>query len=140
MHYYPDPEKKGKIKIIGAAPDESFPCGYFDGATAESQGGVGIYIAISSTHLLAFKIGCGRAELLALWTILFVSVEMGIPINHIYGDSSVIINWENKKAVLSSIELNHWCENTRSLLMDFDSLGICHVYREQTSYPKMLLT
>ena len=110
VHYYPAPEKKGKIKIIGVAPDESFPYGYFDGAAAESQGGAGIYIAINSTHLLAFKIGCGpsmntRAELLALWTLLFVSIEMGIPIKHIYGDSSIIINWENNKAALSFINM-----------------------------------
>ena len=119
----------------GLVIKEGFPCGYFDGVAVQSQGGTRVFIVISSIHSLAFKLGCGpstntRAELLELWTPLFVSFKVGIPLKKIYGDSSVIINWTNKKAALSSIDLNLWCDNVRYLILSFSSLDIVHVYRE----------
>ena len=42
----------------------------------------------------------------------------------------VIINWENHKASLSSLELTHWCDNIRSLIRGFFWLDIRHVYKE----------
>ena len=97
MQYYSVPVKKYKLRNIGYAPKMVFPCGFFDGATTASQGGVGVYISISSSHSLSFKLGCGpstntRAELLALWSLLYVAHKMGLPSMHIYGNSSVIIN------------------------------------------------
>ena len=70
MSLFPIPAKKEKIRILGAGPDMVFPCGFFDKAATDSQGGAGVNIAINSTHSLYFKLGCGpstntRAELLA---------------------------------------------------------------------------
>ena len=59
-----------------------------------------------------------------------MSHALGMPLKHIYGDSYVIINWENNRADLSSIELSHWCEYTKLLILGFDGLNISHVYRE----------
>ena len=55
---------------------------------------------------------------------------MGLPFLRIYGDSTVIINWENKRDSLTSLELNHWCDNTRILMDGFARLDIRHVYWE----------
>ena len=56
--------------------------------------------------------------------------QNGPPLLHIYGDSSVIINWANNKASLTSLELNDWCDNTRTLMDGFAWLDIRHVYWE----------
>ena len=132
MNLFPVPTKKEKIRAIGVGPDLVFPCGFFDGATAASLGGASVSIVISSSHTLIFMLGCGpstntRAELLAFWTLLLVAQKMGLPFLHIYGDSTVIINWANKRASLSSLELNHWCDNTRTLMEGFVWLDIRHV-------------
>ena len=64
MHYYPIPGIKTKSKNIGIALVMVFPCGFFYGAIAESEGGAGIFIAIISTHILSFKLGCGLQQIL----------------------------------------------------------------------------
>ena len=40
---------------------------------------------------------------------------MGIPTPHVYGDSYVIINWENDKETLSTLDLDVWCVNIEGL-------------------------
>ena len=80
------------------APEQHFPVGYFDGAAQLKMGGAGFMIYISETHYLTFSVGCGpgtntRAELLALWSVLKVSIMMGVPLHQIFGDSMVIISW-----------------------------------------------
>ena len=57
MHHYPIHVKKKKFRDIGVALDLVFPCGFFDGATAASMGGAGVFIAISSSHKLSLKLG-----------------------------------------------------------------------------------
>ena len=79
--------------------------------------------------------GCGlntntRAECLALWDLLHISKEIGIPTLHVYGDSSVIINWENDKATLTALDLDAWCDNIEGLKACFIALEFQHVYRE----------
>ena len=71
-----------------------------------------------------------RAELLALWALLFFSKEIGLPMLHIYGDSSVIINWEKGISTLSSLDLEAWCENIKELTTLFSSIDYQHVYKE----------
>ena len=70
MSLFPVPAKKEKVRILGAGLDMVFPYGFFDRAAIDSQGGAGVNIALSSTHSLSFKLGCGpstntRAKLLA---------------------------------------------------------------------------
>ena len=115
LHYYPVLGLKSRFGIIGHAPIMIYPCGFFDGATTNSKGGAGVFIAINNSHVISFKLGCGlstntRAELLAFWTLLVVAKKMGLPLKKIHGDSPVILNWEIGKPVLSSIDLAHWCE------------------------------
>ena len=65
---------------------------FLDGAATDSSGGVGVCICISENHYLSIKLGCGRitntrAELLALWALLYVSKEIRFPYLHVFGDS-----------------------------------------------------
>ena len=55
---------------------------------------------------------------------------MGLPTLHIYGDSSVVVNWANNKATLSSLDLGYWCESISRLKDSFHRLEFQHIYRE----------
>ena len=85
---------------IGLILVNTYPIGYFDGATPTNIGGLGIVLLISSSHFFHAKIGYGkstntRVELLALWTLLSFAAYLGIPTLSAFGDSQVIINWVN---------------------------------------------
>ena len=87
-----------------------YPIGFFDGASANNNGGTGVYLVISKEYFYRIKMGCGlstntHAELLALWVLLTFSKLLGLPYLHIRGDSSTIINWFNGMAKLSAIDL-----------------------------------
>ena len=71
-----------------------------------------------------------RAELLALWALLFFSKAIGLPKLQIYGDSLVIINWAKGISTLTSLDLKAWCENIKDLTTLFTSIDFQHVYRE----------
>ena len=97
MRFYPVKEHKEKIRTIKAAPDMVYPCGFFNSDATDSRGAARVQIVISSSHTINFKLGCGastntRAELLALWVLLYVVDRMGLLYLHVFGDSSVIIN------------------------------------------------
>ena len=79
--------------------------------------------------------GCGqsnntRSEILALWALLVVAKEFGIPSLHVRGDSSAIINWVMEKASLTPLNLEGWCQSNKTLETSFLSLDFSHVYRE----------
>ena len=97
IHLYPVPQKKRSRRLVDPGPLISYPCGFFDGAAAENIGGAGFVILMDASYSINFSLGCGRstntrAELLALWAILMVSKQMGIPLITIFGDSLVIIS------------------------------------------------
>ena len=80
-------------------------------------------------------LGCGkstntRAELLSLWALLYFTKEIELPMLHIYGDSSVIINWEKGISTLTTLDIEAWCENIKKLSTLFSSIDYQHVYRE----------
>ena len=135
---FPVPLKICKARIIGPKPTKCFPCGFFDGAAAENLGGFGFMIYINDMHFFSFSMGCGRssntrAELLACWAILKVSLMMGIPIQQIYGDSLVIISWINRISALDVPSLMHWCCDIRHILQKAPPVIFKHTYREHNS-------
>ena len=71
-----------------------------------------------------------KAELVGLWALLLTSQMMGIPLLHVFGDSSVIINWAKVSTALSPPELSHWCRETRKLFTCFLDLSFIHIYHE----------
>ena len=133
--YKPLLKHRHKIRIIGKPHVSKFPRIFLDGAVAKSIGGAGTCLWLNDHHLLAFKLGCGsstntRAELLALWASLRVTKDIGLPYLHIFGDSSVIINWEKQESTLDMVNLEAWCYNTIILMSSFTWVDFSHVYRE----------
>ena len=126
---------KSKRRDIGLAHVFDFPAGFFDGASANQMGGIGVYLMINHDHFICLKMGVGhntntRSELLALWTLLFIAKSCGLPSLHIHGDSSVIINWFNRRSSLSSLALDGWCHNIWDLESCFIQLDVVHIYKE----------
>ena len=85
-----------------------YPYGFMDGASSCMIAGVGYCIFLNESHHLEFSLGVGygtntKAELLNLWALLLSSQMMGIPLAHVFGDSSVIINWANGSTALSAL-------------------------------------
>ena len=113
----------------------SFPCGYFDGASANHVGGVGYCLYLNKSYSFEFALGVGnstntKAELVGLWALLLTSQMTGIPLLHVFGDSSVIINWAKGSTALSPPDLFHWCGETRKLFTWFLDLSFSHIYCE----------
>jgi len=133
--FKPPQKHKHRIRNIGKSPTSVYPMIFFDGAAANNMGGAGVCLWLNEQHLLAFKLGCGsctntRAELLALWASLRVAKDIGLPYLHIFGDSSVIINWDKMEYTLDMVNLEAWCFNTRILMSSFTWVDFSHVYRE----------
>ena len=63
---------------------------------------------------------------------------MGIPTPHVYGESYVIINWENDKETLSTLDLDAWCDNIEGLKVLFLALDFNYVYREHNEREDIL--
>ena len=67
---------------------------------------------------------------MALWALLSIAKDIGFSYLHIFGDSSVIINWEKEEYTLAIVNLEAWCDNTKKLFSSFTSMDFNHVYRE----------
>ena len=92
-------------------------------------------IYLSETHYFSFSVGCGnntntRAELLAIWSVLRVSMLMGLPIQLILGDSMVIISWVKRLSALEIPSLKHWCDEIFSMLLLVPPVTFNHIFRE----------
>ena len=101
-------ERKTKPRIIGLA----LVCyiRWFSLMVQPQQGrGGGVFIAIRNVHSFYIKLGCGMSTntLLALWALLYWENFLGLPYMHIFGDSSVIINWAMGKAALACLVLDN---------------------------------
>ena len=99
------------------------------------MGGADACIWLNEQHYLSIKLGCGhntntRAELLALWASLYIAKDIGLPYLHIFGDSSVIINWAKDESTLTMVNLDAWCLDTRKLISLFTHVDFSHVFRE----------
>ena len=86
-------------------------------------------------NTLSIKLGCGhstnnRAELLALWASLYIAKDIGLPYLYVFGNSSVIINWEKDESTLTMVNLEAWCLDTRKLISLFTYVDFSHVFRE----------
>ena len=127
--------KGKKPRSLGSGPSLSYPCGFFDGASAKNIGGVGICLYLNMSHSFKFALGAGtctntKAELIGLWALLHIAQVMGIPSLNIFWDSLIIINWVKGTDALSPPDLSHWCRDTRKLCTCFLDLSFSHIYRE----------
>ena len=133
--YCPSISKVRKSRSKGLGLVLVYPCGFFYGASANSVGGVGFCLHLNESHSFEFALGAGlctntRAELIGLWSLLHTSQMMGLPKLNIFGDSSIIINWEKGTTSLSPLDLQYWCRDTRNLFSRFLELSFFHIYRK----------
>ena len=125
---YPIACTKRPPQAIGLTPKIIYPTGFFDGATTIGKGGASIILYINLSHFFHLKLGCGtntnmREELLALWTLMNFVVSIGLPELHVYGDSNVIINWENSISRLSVLDMEHWYASITVIKNSFLSIN-----------------
>lgn len=100
-------------KIVEPDLDKSIPPGYFDGT---SQGhpawcGAGAVLLISANHLYNIRYAPGRgsntkAELSALWALLFMVNSLNLRKVQIPGYSYVVVEWVIGKGELQVVGLN----------------------------------
>ena len=56
--------------------------------------------------------------------------DIGLPYLHIFGDSSVIINWARNESTLTMVNLETWCINIGQIKSLFTFVDFSHVFRE----------
>lgn len=97
---------------------------FFDGAEQNDICGVGMVLKLSS--ILSYRLNMGarrgsdsRAELLALWGLLYFVIKINCLSITIYGDSGFIPNWASGKHSFHKMALHHWARQTKDLLTLF---------------------
>ena len=88
--------------------------GVFDGIASKHVGGAGAVLYINRDHYYLIRLGCvfstnSRAELLAIYGMLYVANIMGFPELWAFGDSTMVIDRVNKKNNLRVLNLDYWC-------------------------------
>lgn len=115
---------------------EGLPWAYFDGASQNNRAGEGMCIHLKSDHLLKASVGLGSgsnnyAELSALRLLLCWLLHRNILSIQIFGDSVNVINWANGSSICQNQILKTILEEILQLKTSFNSLILCHVYRDQ---------
>ena len=134
---YPIQQAKHK-KVRDHAPtllSRHIAVGTFDGAAQGELSGGGGTISLVDGKIYHFKVGLGkgtnnRAELLSLWSLLWIARTLHISELEILGDSKLIIDWVNGKNSLRQVALLHWFHKITSIKGDFEHLSFHHHYRE----------
>lgn len=132
--YYHPP--KFRLTKSGTFQEDTFPfpLGYFDSAEQFGMCGASAVLKLNHSHSfhLYVRVGMGtntRAELLALWTLLWFTNRMQVHSLHVFGDSMSIVDWAAGKCEPRSLPLHHWIVCTHRLIGDFDQIFFKHIYR-----------
>jgi len=109
--------------------------GTFDGAAQLGICGGGGTIYLPDGHMYHYKVGLGsgtnnRAELLSLWSLLWLAKRLGCTELKVYGDSKAIIDWINQAASIRNTALNHWYLRTVQMKETFTRFSLQHHHRE----------
>jgi len=119
------------------------PIGFFDGVAKGGLSGVGVFVKIDRYHCFKahMAIGSGtniRAELLALWVMLFLCKKLELVDVHIAGDSKMVVDWFNQKAKLHVMTLQPWKDRINELVFSFATVQIFHIHRQFNSVADVL--
>ena len=117
--------------------NREIPWDFFDGA---SQGeppleGAGEVINVTANRKIMIKYAMGqatnnRAELSALWATMKVAHSNRIQDIRIFGDSKVVIDWENGRNTIRVPYLQHFLTEIHNLKALFRRISFAHIYRE----------
>jgi ribonuclease HI len=108
----------------GAASADQLLCG----------GGGCLYFSNSHHYTLKAGLGAGTnnySELMALKLLLLFVVEQGCQSLQVFGDSLIIINWENGVHRCHISRLVPILEDVIRIKSLFDSISFTHIYRER---------
>ena len=111
------------------------PLFLFDGASTNGFCGAGFVLNLDAGKVIKGWLNAGRgsntrAEVMGLWSGLYVARLWGVKDLHVDGDSQVIIHWALEKAQVRSLELFHWLNDSRRRIREFNSCYFYHIYRE----------
>lgn len=113
-----------------------FPIGYFDGAAQQTNCGCGAWILLSPgcQYKLFWNGGSGtnmKAEVMALWGLLWWASYLCADKIWIVGDSKVLIDHLNHKENINPGTLSHWLRRIDRLRSVFAAISFHHIYREK---------
>jgi ribonuclease HI len=125
---------------IHKAIDLNLPAGHtlvcFDGAALSTGNccGAGGYFKAHPSRITKWLLNCGpgsnnKAELLGLWTSLWLASMWQIDHLLICGDSRVILDWISQKAKLNAVHIDCWKQRTLFLAKSFSNLSFQHIPR-----------
>jgi len=123
-------------KEIDLSLSEGYTLACFDGA-AHSSGfccGAGGFFKTHLSRISKWFLNCGpgsntKAELMGLWTTLYLTSSWSIKHLLDRGGSKVIINWITLKSKLHSIQIECWKQKTLNLSKSFTTLNVQHFSR-----------
>lgn len=113
-----------------------YPLGYFDGTSHHSICGCGAWLLVSPDchYKIFWNGGVGtntKAEVLALWGLLWFANHLYMDKIWIIGDSKVLIDHMNHKDVINLGSMVHSLEKINLLKSTFSEISFHHVYREK---------
>lgn len=137
-----NPGKKMRILRLPIY-DDAMSMGYFDGAAKEGYCGAGMLLLVKSCHQIRLSMRAGggtnmKAELLALWGLLWFALRQGIFNLCVFGDSKVVIEWAAGLVTLQARHPDHWTSRTRTLIDSFSFISFGHIFREVNSIADLL--
>ena len=143
----------GKFKIKQMSPTDSskrlrpfeihYPTGFFDEASQQSRCGCGAWLMISPTchYKIHWYRGRGsnmRAEILALWGLMWFASQLYLEKLWVFGDSQVLLDHLNKQTSLNLGYLTAWLDRNKGLRTSFSSIIFKHIYREKNTQANKL--
>lgn len=146
VQHFRTPEKiLGHRMVREEQIDKSILWGYFDGASLDQQMlcGGGEVLHKYDAHYFHFSAGLGRgtnnyAELMTLRLLLLFSLEHGCLSLQVFGDSSIVIDWENEITHCHVMRLLPILEEILRLKQHFIKNIFTHVYRERNGVADQL--
>lgn len=135
LAYYKDDAVNAQFQdLVNPMYFGNSPIGFFDEASNRENSGIGVMIKLASTHCFKAHMSIGvetniRAELLALWTMLFLSKRLDLKDVYIVGDSKVVIDCFNDKVALNVLILQPWKEKVKNLGSSFSFIQVFHIHR-----------
>lgn len=133
----PQEVPRTRIRIITTEHiDKSYPWAYFDGSTQDVGCEEGAILYLSDHHHYKLKMGFARGtnnfvKLNSLRLLLTFAHEKNINCIHIFGDSTIVIDWFNSITHCHVHALRGLLDEIFALKTHFDYIVCSHIYRER---------
>lgn len=135
LSYFKEFYKPHRVNLLIFLQDHEFNAGFPLGFPKENICGGGwsssyLRIMLPSQRMCSGSGSNTWAKLLSLWGLLSFASNRNIPSVQNFGDSKIIVDWENGHYVLQVASLDHWCNNILELMESFNTILIKHIYHE----------